>query len=169
MSAGKLMSSASWIQLPRRVGSAFEIPTVPNASARSFLRKKNAPLSIERGESQREIQESAYRFQRQVESGERTIVGVNRFQEQGDEVPPGDILRIDPDVERAQVERVRSLRERRDTAAWAAALEALEERARSGENLVPAIVDAVLALATVGEIAGRLRGVFGEHRETLVL
>ena len=95
-------------------------------------------------------------------------MGVNRFQE-ADEQPLGDLLRIDPGLERAQVERVRALRARRDAGAWQAALDALEARARSGENLVPAIVDAVLAWATVGEIANRLRGVFGEHRETLVL
>ncbi|HET8647890.1 MAG TPA: methylmalonyl-CoA mutase family protein, partial [Vicinamibacteria bacterium] len=71
--------------------------------------------------------------------------------------------------ERAQVERVRALRARRDPGAWQAALAALEERARGGENLMPALIDAVLAWATVGEIAARLRQVFGEHRETLVL
>ncbi len=124
--------------------------------------------AIERGEIQREIQESAYRFQRQVEQGERVVVGVNRFQEE-DETPPGDILRIDPDLERAQVERLHSLRKRRDSGAWSQALDALEQRARSDQNLVPAIVDAVLAWATVGEIASRLREVFGEHQETLVL
>ncbi len=124
--------------------------------------------AIERGEIQRDIQESAYRFQRQVESGERVIVGVNRFEEAGEE-PPADILRIDPGLERAQVQRVRALRARRDPAAWEKALLALEERARSGENLIPAIVDAVMAWATVGEIANRLRAVFGEHQETLVL
>jgi methylmalonyl-CoA mutase N-terminal domain/subunit len=124
--------------------------------------------AIERGEIQREIQESAYRFQREVESGERVIVGVNRFVDGGGE-PPADILRIDPALERAQVERVRALRARRDPGPWKAALAALEDRARSGGNLIPAIVDAVLAWATVGEIAGRLREVFGEHRETLVL
>jgi methylmalonyl-CoA mutase N-terminal domain/subunit len=96
------------------------------------------------------------------------IVGVNRFQEE-DEAPPGDLLRIDAEAERAQVDRVRALRARRDPGAWAVSLAALEARARSGENLVPAMVDAVLAWATVGEIATRLRSVFGEHRETLVL
>ena len=65
--------------------------------------------------------------------------------------------------------RLHALRDRRDPSAWSAALDALEERARSGENLMPALVDCVSAWATVGEIAGRLRGVFGEHRETLVL
>ncbi len=96
------------------------------------------------------------------------IVGVNRFQEEG-EAPPADILRVDPEVERAQVERVRALRARRDPGPWRASLDALEARARDGGNLVPAMVDAVAAWATVGEIASRLRGVFGEHRETLVL
>jgi methylmalonyl-CoA mutase N-terminal domain/subunit len=124
--------------------------------------------AIELGEIQREVQDSAYRFQRQVESGERVIVGVNRFAEER-EPPAIELLRIDPEVERAQVEGVRALRARRDAAAWEAALAALEARARDGGNLLPAMVDAVLAWATVGEIAGRLRGVFGEHRETLVL
>jgi methylmalonyl-CoA mutase N-terminal domain/subunit len=127
-----------------------------------------ARRAIEEGLVQREIQDSAYRFQREVESGERVVVGVNRFAEDGGGVE-GDILRIDPALEREQVERVRALRARRDPAAWAASLEALEAAARGSQNLVPAMVDAVLAWATVGEIAGRLRQVFGEHRETLVL
>jgi len=127
-----------------------------------------ARAAIERGDVQREIQESAYRHQRQVEAGERVIVGVNRFQEPG-EPAPGDVLRIDPELERAQVARLLALRARRDPGPWRAALDALEAKARTSENLVPAIVDAVLAWATVGEIAGCLRGVFGEHRETLVL
>jgi methylmalonyl-CoA mutase N-terminal domain/subunit len=124
--------------------------------------------AIERGDVQREIQESAYRHQKEVESGERVIVGVNRFQE-GEGGVPDEILRIDPELEAAQVQRVRALRARRDPAAWNAALDALGERAAGGANLVPALVDAVLAWATVGEIATRLRQVFGEHRETLVL
>jgi len=126
-----------------------------------------ALAAIERGDVQRDIQESAYRVQRQVESGERVIVGVNRFQE-GDDGPPPEILRIDAEVEKAQVARVRALRARRDPGRWEAALAALEARARSGDALVPAMVDAVMAWATVGEIAARLRTVFGEHRETLV-
>jgi methylmalonyl-CoA mutase N-terminal domain/subunit len=130
--------------------------------------KGGALAAIERGDVQREIQDSAYRFQREVESGERVIVGVNRFQETGEDAP-ADILRIDPELERAQVARLRALRERRDAEAWRSALDALERAARGTGNLLPALVDAVLAWATVGEIAGRLRGVFGEHRETLVL
>jgi methylmalonyl-CoA mutase N-terminal domain/subunit len=124
--------------------------------------------AIERGEIQHEIQESAYRHQRRIETGEQVIVGVNRYQE-GDAAAPPDILRIDPEVEREQVERVRALRARRDRGPWKSALAAVEDRARAGGNLVGVIVDAVMAQATVGEIAGRLRAVFGEHRETLVL
>jgi methylmalonyl-CoA mutase N-terminal domain/subunit len=127
-----------------------------------------ALAAIERGDIQREIQESAFRHQREVEMGERVLVGVNRFQEDS-EGPLVDTLRIDPGLEREQVARVRALRVRRDAGRWGEALDALEARARSTQSLLPAIVDAVLAWATVGEIAGRLRGVFGEHRETLVL
>jgi len=117
---------------------------------------------------QAEIQESAYRHQQQVERGERVVVGVNRFADAA-EPEPADILRIDPALEREQVERVRALRARRPQEPWKRSLDALEAAARSEANLVPAIVEAVLAWATVGEIASRLRGVFGEHRETLVL
>jgi methylmalonyl-CoA mutase N-terminal domain/subunit len=124
--------------------------------------------AIEQGEIQREIQESAYRFQKEVETGARVIVGVNRFEEAGEEAP-ADILRIDPALEKAQKERVRALRARRAEGPWRAALDTLESRARDGGNLVPPMVEAVMAWATVGEIAHRLRSVFGEHRETLVL
>jgi methylmalonyl-CoA mutase N-terminal domain/subunit len=127
-----------------------------------------ALAAIERGDIQRDIQESAYRHQREVESGERVVVGVNAMREDAEEVP-FEILRIDPALEREQVERVRALRARRDRAAWERALGRLAEDAGGGRNLMPALVDAVLAWATVGEIAGRLREVFGEHRETLVL
>ena len=97
------------------------------------------------------------------------IVGVNRFAEDGRGGRRADILRIDPALERAQVERVRALRARRDAARLARPRSTRSsERARDGGNLMPALVDAVLAWATVGEIAGRLRAVFGEHRETLV-
>ena len=157
------------------LGGSYAVEAATDVLEREALRlidqveaRGGALRAIERGDVQREIQDSAYRYQRQVESGERVIVGVNRFEVEGEE-PPADILRIDPEVERDQVEKVRALRARRAPGPWKAALDTLEERARSGENLVPAMVDAVLALATVGEIANRLRGVFGEHRETLVL
>ncbi len=157
------------------LGGSFALEAATDAiekEARAVLEtiesRGGALRAIERGDVQRAIQESAFHHQRQVESGERVIVGVNRFQEETEEAA-GDILRIDPEVERAQVARLRALRARRDPAVWRSALDALEVRARSSENLLPAIVDAVLAWATVGEIAHRLRTVFGEHRETLVL
>jgi methylmalonyl-CoA mutase N-terminal domain/subunit len=124
--------------------------------------------AIERGEIQRDIQESAYRFQAQVEGGDRVIVGVNRFQDAIEALPP-DTLKVDPALERQQIERLRALREKRPAGPCAAALHALAERARSRSNLMPALIEAVLAWATVGEIAGVLREAFGEHRETLVL
>src|SRR5262245_9944465 len=156
-------------------GGAYAVEAATDAverEAREILerieQKGGALRAIERGEIQREIQESAFRFQRQVESGERVIVGLNRFQ--GDAgAPTAELMRIDPALEAEQVERLRSLRARRDPQAWAGALAGLEQAARSQANLMPAIIDAVLAWATVGEIASRLRRVFGEHQETLVL
>jgi len=157
------------------LGGSFAVEAQTDALEAEALRLLNgieerggALRAIERGEIQREIQESAYRFQKQVESGERVIVGVNRFEDAG-ETPSFEILRIDPTLEREQVLRLRALRARRDQAAWRGALAALSDRARSGDNLMPAIIAAVSVDATVGEIAGALRQVFGEHRETLVL
>jgi methylmalonyl-CoA mutase, N-terminal domain len=119
--------------------------------------------AIEHGIIQREIQESAYRMQQQVDSGETVVVGVNRFT---DEKYPGiDVLRIDPDIERQQKERVAALRASRDREAWRSALNGVSTAARDGSNLVPAIIRAVEACATVGEIADTLREIFGEHKE----
>jgi methylmalonyl-CoA mutase N-terminal domain/subunit len=160
---------------PDPLGGAYAVEAATDAVERAtlailarVLEKGGALRAIEQGLVQREIQESAYAFQRQVESGERVIVGVNRFKSAG-EALPADILRIDPELEAEQIGRVRALRARRDRAAWQASLEALERTARSDSNLLPALIDAVKAWATVGEIASRLRGVFGEHKETLVL
>ncbi len=119
--------------------------------------------AIEVGYVQREIQESAYRYQRAIESKDAIIVGVNRYTT--DEESPVAILRVHPEVERAQIERLRALRERRDSAATEKALGKLEEGARSTENLLPRILDCVEAYATVGEISNRLRKVWGEYRE----
>ena len=157
------------------LGGAYAVEAATDRVEQEALRlldrieeRGGALKAIERGEIQREIQESAYRHHRRVESGEQVIVGVNRYREE-DDARPADVLRIDPELERRQVERVRALRLRRPPEPWKAALAVVEERARHGGNLIPAIVDAVLAWATVGAIAGRLRTVFGEHRETLVL
>ncbi len=157
------------------LGGSYAVEAATDAVEREALSlleriesRGGALRAIEQGEIQRQIQDSAYRFQRQVDAGERVIVGVNRFEEEGEQAP-SDILRIDPALEAEQVGRVRALRARRDPGAWRASLDALEAAARSDANLMPKVVDAVLAWATVGEIAGRLRQVFGEHRETLVL
>jgi len=119
--------------------------------------------AIELGYVQREIQESAYRYQRAIETQEAIVVGVNRYQIE--EESPVTILRVDPAVEKAQVERLRTLRQRRDSQAAESALVKLEEGARGTENLLPSILECVEAYATVGEISNRLRGVWGEYRE----
>jgi methylmalonyl-CoA mutase, N-terminal domain len=123
--------------------------------------------AIEIGYVQREIQEAAYQYQRAVESGEAVVVGVNRFR--ADEEAEVPTLRIDPAIERAQVERLRSLRERRDNERVEVTLTLLEEAARGTENLLPRILDCVEALATVGEISRRLRHVWGEYREAVTV
>jgi methylmalonyl-CoA mutase, N-terminal domain len=124
-------------------------------------------LAIEAGYVQGEIQKAAYEYQKAVENGAQIVVGVNQFV--AEKEIPIPILRIDPELERAQVERVRSLRARRDPAAAADRVAEVEARARSGENLVPAICAAVEALATVGEISDAMRRVFGEYTESVVL
>jgi methylmalonyl-CoA mutase N-terminal domain/subunit len=124
--------------------------------------------AIEQGYVQREIQNAAYAWQRAVESGEAIVVGVNKFASEDAEVEV-PLQRIDPDLERRQVERVRALRLRRDTGRWQSALAAIADAARGGANLMPHILNAVESEATVGEIANTLRQVFGEYRETVVL
>jgi methylmalonyl-CoA mutase N-terminal domain/subunit len=123
--------------------------------------------AIERGYVQQEIQNAAYEFQQKVDRQEATVVGVNRFTiEEEREVP---IQRIDPSLEPKQVERVQALRLSRDQKAWKSALESVEDAARSGENLMPRIIAAVEAHATVGEISDAMRKVFGEYREAVVV
>ena len=123
--------------------------------------------AIEAGFQQRQIQEAAYRIQREIESGEKVVVGVNRYRD--DEVRAPELQRIDPAGEREQVERVRRLRVERDGAEWQAAMDRLGEAATVGENLVPPIIEAVKARATLGEISDRLRVAFGEHRELITV
>ncbi len=123
--------------------------------------------AIEIGYVQGEIQKAAYEYQRAVERGEQVVVGVNEFVTEKE--TPIPTLRIDPDIECAQIERVRALRARRDSIHAAAMVAEVERRARSGENLMPAILDAVESLATVGEMSDALRRVFGEYTESVVL
>jgi methylmalonyl-CoA mutase N-terminal domain/subunit len=123
--------------------------------------------AIDAGFQQREIQEAAYRVQREVESGEQVVVGVNRFRD--DEVHTPELQRIDPAGEREQVESIRRVRHERDSDAWQRAMDALNDRASGDENLLPFIIDAVKARATLGEVSDSLRAVFGEHRELLTI
>jgi methylmalonyl-CoA mutase N-terminal domain/subunit len=119
--------------------------------------------AIESGLVQREIQESAFRAQRAIETGDATVVGVTKFQT--DESVSIGTLRIDPAVERVQRERLQKVRSSRDFAAWRSSLDAVAVAARDGSNLVPPIIHAVAAMASVGEISDTLRAVFGEHRD----
>src|SRR6266487_1322397 len=123
--------------------------------------------ALERGYVQQEIQNAAYEYQQQVDRGEATVVGVNKFTV--DEEKPIPIFQADEALERKQVGRLRALRARRDQQAWEAALKSVEEAARSGANLMPRILQAIEASATVGEISDTLRRVFGEYREAVVI
>jgi methylmalonyl-CoA mutase cobalamin-binding domain/chain len=119
--------------------------------------------AISLGYVQREIQESSYRYQRSVESGERTIVGVNRFVSE-DRRGIGT-HRIDPGIEKQQRRRLARVRASRDAKAVERALDSIAEAAESRENLLPVMIRAVECEATLGEISDRLRKIFGEHRE----
>jgi methylmalonyl-CoA mutase N-terminal domain/subunit len=121
--------------------------------------------AIERGVIQREVQDSAYQAQQRIDNGDTIVVGVNRLADESSRVPAIEVLRIDAEVERRQVDRVRAVRASRNPDAWRAALDSVGRAARDGSNLVPPIIAAVEARATVGEISDALRAVFGEHRE----
>src|SRR6266849_1915132 len=123
--------------------------------------------AIESGFVQGEIQKAAYEYQRAVEAKEQIVVGVNEFIAEEERSIP--TLRIDPQIEREQVQRVQALRAKRDGGKTEAALAELQRRASTKENLLPAILGAVEAYATVGEISDTLRGVFGEYQESVFL
>jgi len=123
--------------------------------------------AIENGFVQGEIQKAAYEYQRAVEAKQQVVVGVNEFVAEEERAIP--TLRIHPEIEPEQVRRVEALRAKRDGGKTRAALAELERRARTAENLLPAILTAVEAYATVGEISDTLRGVFGEYRESVVI
>jgi methylmalonyl-CoA mutase, N-terminal domain len=120
---------------------------------------------IENGFFQREIAQAAYEYQKQVESGEQIIVGVNKYVMPQDEKAKVNILRVDPEVQRRQIERLKRVRAERDNRAVKRALERLEEAARSRENTMPYILEAVKAYASVGEIMEVLKKVHGTYRE----
>jgi len=123
--------------------------------------------AIEAGFVQGEIQKAAYEFQRAIEKKEQIVVGVNDFVAEGDRDIP--ILRIDEEIERSQIARLNALRAKRDSARAKSALAELQRRAATTENLLPAILAAVEAYATIGEISDALRRVFGEYQESVVI
>ncbi len=123
--------------------------------------------AIEQGYVQREIQEAAYEYQKAVETDDAVVVGVNKFQIEENETIP--ILKVNEQIERGQIERLRALRERRDKEKAEKALAKLEEAANGTENLLPKILDCVENYVTVGEISNQLRRVWGEYREAIAL
>jgi methylmalonyl-CoA mutase N-terminal domain/subunit len=119
--------------------------------------------AIETGYIQNQIHNAAYDYQRAIETGERIVVGVNRFQKDDERAAP--VFRLDPALEKAQVECLREVRAGRSQGAVTEKLAALEQAARGTANVMPPILEAAAAYATVGEISDTLRGIFGEHRE----
>jgi methylmalonyl-CoA mutase N-terminal domain/subunit len=156
------------------LGGSYYLEALTNqmeAAASEYFRQLDEMggmvAAIEKGFPQREIREAAWQYQREIERGERIIVGVNEYVMEEEE--PIDILVIDPAVEKRQIERVRELRASRDQQRWQWALDALRKAAAQRENLMPPIIDAVKAYATVGEICKALKDVFGEYEEPLEL
>jgi len=123
--------------------------------------------AIESGFVQTEIQKAAYEYQRAIETKDQVVVGVNDFIAEEERAIP--TLRIDPQIEREQIQRLQSVRARRDTNKTKAAIAELARRAATNENLLPAILGAVEAYATVGEISDTLRRAFGEYQESVVI
>jgi methylmalonyl-CoA mutase N-terminal domain/subunit len=123
--------------------------------------------AIESGYMQSEIQEAAVGQQQEIESGQRVVVGVNRFR--SDEEPEPTIFRVNTELAQGQMERLRRVRATRDAGAATAALEQLRATAQGTDNLMPAILDAVRAYATLGEICGERRTAWGEYRPPTVV
>ncbi len=138
------------------------------AGAQAYIRNIDALggtlAAIEKGYVQREIQNAAYEQQRAVEEGRQIVVGVNQFR--SEELAAPNPFRLDPALERQQIDRVRALRASRSAEAVSSGLSRLDRAARSTENLMPVILDCCRSLCTVGEISDVLRKVFGEHRES---
>jgi methylmalonyl-CoA mutase N-terminal domain/subunit len=162
-------------ETPDPLGGSYFVETLTSeleAAAQAYLDEIDAMggtmRALEAGFQQRSIQESAYRVQRAIDDGDQVVVGVNRFRDETPGVPP-IIQRIDPEAERRQVAGVRRVRAERDPATWAAAMRRLEDAARGSDNLLPPIIEAVRAYATVGEVADTLRAAWGVHRELITV
>ena len=126
-----------------------------------------AVSAIEQGYVQREIQDSAYQYQREIEQGEKVVVGLNKFQVE--EEKPTNLLRVDPSVRVDQIERLRKLKSERDEDKVKRCLSDLSQAAGETKNLLPSILAAVKTYATLGEICDVLRDVFGEYQQVSTL
>jgi methylmalonyl-CoA mutase N-terminal domain/subunit len=123
--------------------------------------------AIEKGYIQREIATSAYNYQRAADSGEQVVVGVNKFTVKEEQAPK--VLEIGEEVEKRQIEGLKRLKQERNNQKVSTMLDEVRDVARSDENIMPALIEAVKAYATVGEISNALRDVFGEYREPNIL
>jgi methylmalonyl-CoA mutase N-terminal domain/subunit len=132
------------------------------------IEKMGGPVvAIEKGYVQKEIQESAYRYQKEIESNDRIIVGLNKFQVK--EEKQKDLLRVDPSVGEQQVARLSQLKAQRNNDAVTQALQEIKQAAQGEANLMPPIIGAVRSLATLGEICNTLREVFGEYEAAAII
>jgi methylmalonyl-CoA mutase N-terminal domain/subunit len=152
------------------VGGSFYIEQLTDdieRGARDYIERIDAMggtlAAIEKNYIQNEIQNAAYEYQQAVERGDAVVVGVNRFKQEENEAPR--VFRLDPELESQQIARLRELRASRSASAVDARLNALQQAARSTDNLMPHILACAEAYATVGEISDRLRAVFGEYQE----
>ena len=153
------------------LGGSYYLEHLTNEMERGFERYRDTieamggmVAAVESGFPQREIVESAFHFQQQVEEGEKIVVGVNKYVATGEEakVP---VLAIDPNVERTQIERTSAVRAKRDAGSWRDALDRLREAARAHGELMPAFLDCARAQATVGEQVEVLKEVYGEYHD----
>ena len=125
--------------------------------------------AIEKGFFQKEIADSAYKYQKEIEQKNRTIVGVNDYTLEGESECPVELLRVDPKVEKEQVTRLQKLKRERNNKKAKEMLERLHTVAEKDANLMPTIIDAVKAYVTLGEITEVLRQVYGEYKELIVI
>ncbi len=124
-----------------------------------------SPKAIEKGFIQREIQNSAYQYQKDIEEKKRIVVGVNQFQ--SEEEPMKDLLKVNPEIEKRQTEKLNKMKKKRNEAKVQKELKLLRKTASSKQNIMPSILNCVKCYATLGEICDELRSVFGEYRESL--
>lgn len=157
------------------IGGSYYLETLTNQmeeEAMSYIEKIDKMggvyEAIERGFFQKEIADSAYKYQREIDNNERTVVGVNRYSVDEPECPI-ELLRVDPEVEEKQIAELQNLRRERNNAKVKEALSKLHDATDKDENLMPKIIEAIKTYATLGEICDVLRNVYGEHRELIVI